>query len=185
MSAEERAKRVRLIRRLMPVQRAAVEALMTTVSRADALSVLRQAGYEVNPRQLARWQKQRPFQAALEAREEELAKTISKNSVVKNANALLEVAMRPKPILYKGKHTGFEDVNVGAALTANEQLGKIAGAFVKDEAARVAVVIDIDFSGRKEPVVEMPAIEAEFEEVKPGEDFVRVTEFEDVPAWLE
>ena len=45
---------------------------------------------------------------------------------------IVETLLTPKPVLYQGEHTGFEEVEAGAAARANETLMKAAG-LLKDK----------------------------------------------------
>lgn len=144
-------------------KRMAIEALLHNSTVREAAEAMQRLGFDVEPNNLSQWRRQPEFIRAFRAREIELAASISKETVVLNAAKLFEEALKPRPILHKGEDTGFEEIELGHALTANEQMGKATGAFAKDEAGRTVVVIDIDFSGRKNPVQEL-VIEGEYTE---------------------
>jgi hypothetical protein len=87
--------------------------------------------------------------------EKAYVRNITKDGVIAKTQAVIEHSMTPKPILYKGKATGFEEVDVGAAIRALELQGKATGAW-SDAQEKVAVSIDIDFSGRPVQLVDKP-----------------------------
>jgi hypothetical protein len=76
----------------------------------------------------------------------------SKEKVILNAEQVREAAMTPKPILYKGEETGYEEVELGAAMRAVEFQGKALG-IGGDDRGNVVINLDIDFSGRRSDVV--------------------------------
>ncbi len=145
---------VKALRAVKPPQRLAIEALLHSATRPLALDKLIRAGVDIDMPTLNAWCNAAKFQRALKAREMQIAAQITKESIINNARNLLDVALTPKKVLYKGEDTGEREVNVGAALTANEQMAKAVGAFNADHSGKIAVVIDIDFSGRKDPVRE-------------------------------
>ena len=152
------------MRELTPQQRLAVEALVHTATRKLALARLNEAGLEIDWKTLDQWCRQPRMVRAMAARRAQLAALVSKDSVIVNAQNLMEIALEPKPILFKGEDTGHREVNVGAALTANEQLAKATGAFQTDQNGKTVVVINIDFSGRKN-VVQETVLDGEYVEV--------------------
>jgi hypothetical protein len=158
----ERASVAEAFRDLTFVQRVAVDALLSSPTRAGAVRRLQANGVEVDDKQIVTWMKQPRFHAALQARADQLAARVTKSSVIVNAKNLFEEAMTPKPILFKGDDTGFQEVELGAALQANEQMAKAIGAFVPEVSGKTVVVLDIDFSGRKNPVQEIYAEDADF-----------------------
>ncbi len=87
---------------------------------------------------------------------------ISKARLVSDAEKIKQIALRPKPILYKGKATKFKEVDTGVALRAVEFQGKAIGINDPDQRG-VTVNIDIDFSGRVDGI-DVEPIEGEFEE---------------------
>jgi hypothetical protein len=85
-----------------------------------------------------------------------------------DAEKIKQIALTPQPVLYQGKKTGFDEVQLAAALRALELQAKGIG--LQDTAAqRVQVNIDIDFSGRVDgvdvSVEDDSVIEGEFEYV--------------------
>jgi hypothetical protein len=159
-------------------QRLAIHALTQTVSNKEALELLAQNGVLIDKSTLSRWTKLPSFRRAREAAEEVIADTISKKSVLRKSEALLEKAMEGTPILgYVGKDlqeiVGYKS-DLPTAARVLELQGRAVGLFQDDDAARVGVLIDIDFSGRKgEPVAQVkvdppkppppaPVLDAEF-----------------------
>jgi hypothetical protein len=164
-----RAAAVKAASALSYAQRLTIEALLHCLTKKDAIARLKAASIEVDDKVLSRWLKNTQFQEALQARSDQIAARVTKNSVLLNAQKIMEEALTPKPILHRGEATGFEEIQLGSALAANEQVGKILGAFNKDESGKQIVVIDIDFSGGNRPVQEhvvggAPVIEGEFTE---------------------
>lgn len=165
---------IKSIRELAPVQRLAIDALLNSVTRSDALRKLEAAGVRVDRSTLHRWMKLPAFIRAWKLREQAIAALVTKDTVIVNAGNLLEEALRERPVLHRGEDTGFTEIELGHALTANEQLGKAIGAFGQNQDGKTTIVIDIDFSGRKNPVQEIAVrdgeiVEGEFTEVEHGQ----------------
>lgn len=166
---------VKALRELSPPKRLAVEAVLHSATRPLALDKLIRAGVEIDLPTLHNWCRSPVFIRALKAREIELAAQITKESIINNAKNLLDLAVEGEPIVSRDKKTGESEIigykpALGAALTANEQMGKVIGAFNADHSGKVAVVIDIDFSGRKDPVRETVIEDAEYTAVEPQAD---------------
>jgi hypothetical protein len=149
----------------LPVQqRVAIRAMMSTSNKAEALRLLKKHGVEITRMTLDRWLKRTDFKEALFRAECAVARNVSKENVLRKTEALLEEAMTPKPILYKGEHTGFEEVELGTATRLVELQGKAAGLFNDEHQTKVAVMVDIDFSGRKDAPVDAQVIDGELVE---------------------
>lgn len=156
-------------------QRLAIDALLGSATRPQALKKLLAAGVNIEANTFYRWLKQPAFLRAWKAREVEVAARITKDSVILNAQSLLEEAMTEQPIVAKrsGEIIGYK-VELGHALTANEQMGKAVGAFGQSVDGKTVVVIDIDFSGRKNPVQEISVqdgkiVDADYTEIEAGQ----------------
>lgn len=184
-----RTEATKALRELSPVQRLAVEALLHTISRKAAFARLVENGVDIEMKTLDRWCNNAKFIRARRAREIQIAARISKDSVIVNAQNLMDEALTPKPILFKGEDTGFREIELGAALNANEQLAKATGAFVQERDGKTQIVIDIDFSGRKDPVretvigaevIEGELIEADVIEPEPAAQLVEADD-----SWLQ
>jgi hypothetical protein len=167
-----RLERVEALRNVGLLQRIAVEALVHSATPEDAVQKIKalNPNARVSSSSLRAWMKQPKFMRAWKAREAEVAKLVSRTSVIVNAQNVFNEAMQPQPIVSRktGEIVGHKR-ELGHALTANEQMGKAVGAFTTDHDGKTVVVIDIDFSGRKGgPVQERVAgeevIEAEFSE---------------------
>lgn len=52
------------------------------------------------------------------------AQVVDKDKLIMNAEAIRVLALKPKPILFKGQDTGFKEQNLDTALRANELLMK-------------------------------------------------------------
>lgn len=139
------------LRRLTMRQRFYLKLLLESMTVKEADNKLRMAGWRGNRTTLWRWRAMPKFVEAMElARNDQFERSgISKEKVMLDAEKIREEALTPKPILYKGEATGFEEVELGAALRALELQGKGVGISDLDQ-SRVQVNIDIDFSGRAE-----------------------------------
>lgn len=60
-------------------------------------------------------------------REASVDEILSKSHLVTRQDDIVETLLTPKPILYQGQHTGFEEVDGSAAARANETLLKVGG----------------------------------------------------------
>jgi hypothetical protein len=157
-------------RDISPVQRITIEALLHSVTKGAAIERLKAEGFDVSLAIVNKWLKRPYFIEALQARTRYLAQQLSKDSVLINAKNIMEAALEGKPIVGEDKDGKAEIIGYerqfGPALVANEQIGKALGAFNKDESGKTIVVIDIDFSGRKnvvqETVIGGDFIEGEF-----------------------
>jgi hypothetical protein len=140
-------------------ERLAIHALMATTTRTEALKVLAGHGFDIDKSTLSRWLKRPEFQAAVHRAEALIAKMITKVNVLRKTEVLLEEAMLPRPILHKGEDTGFTEVDLGVATRLVELQGKAVGLFEDDTALKLAVLVDVDFSGRKDgpPVIDVKA----------------------------
>ena len=157
---------VRAERRLTLVQRFYIRLLVECETIAAAERRLTDAGYKYDRVTLYRWRQKPDFAEALQLSENYRFDClgISKERVMNAADKVRELALTPRPILHKGRKTGFEEIELGHALRAIEFLGKGVG--ISDNASqRVQVNIDIDFSGRVGGM-EKTVIEGEFEYVE-------------------
>jgi hypothetical protein len=143
-----RLERVEALRNVGLLQRFAVEALVHSATIDDAVQKIKalQPHARVSSSSLRVWMKQPKFMRAWKAREAEVAKLVSRNSVIVNAQNVFNEAMSLQPIV-----------------------SRKSGEVTTDHDGKTVVVIDIDFSGRKGgPVQERVAgeevIEAEFSE---------------------
>lgn len=164
----ERQQLAEALRKLRPMQRIAIDAILHNTTISMAWRQLVANGVDIRQRTLYQWMRTPTFVEALTLKERMLTKQVTRESVVRNAKNIMEEAMTPRPILFKGKDTGHREIQLGAALTANEQIGKAIGAFGQREDGKTVIVLDIDFSGRRDggPVSErVEAVDAEFTEV--------------------
>lgn len=175
-----------------------VEQLLVSATQKEAVERYERAyGKQIARSQVSRWLRLPTFLRAYKAREAELAGGVTREGVIKNARIVFEEAMEPQPIVSRrsGEVVGYER-QLGAALTANEQMGKAVGAFNQDKQGREIIVIDIDFSGRKAPVEErrfvdgQEVIEGEFTETGPSVQEIEPSIISEQPpkvdsAWLD
>lgn len=135
-------------------QRLAIEALLRSATRPEAFRKLTEAGMVVERKEFDRWLRNPQFVAAWRLRELVVAKQITKEAVQLKAEAVLEEAMKGEPII--GRLGPDEEGVIGyrkdlsSALRAIEIQGKSVGAFGTDAAIQVGILVDIDFSGRKD-----------------------------------
>lgn len=103
---------------------------------ARAMARVQNIALEAPTRQtISRWRRQAAFkfiEGILKAADANEA--LSKNNVVLTAAQVLEAALTPKPILFKGEDTGFREIQGDIALRANEQLAKIGGHMKQEDA---------------------------------------------------
>lgn len=144
---------------LTPAQRYFARCLLESETIQQAQDAFRRSGYRVNRTTLYRWRKQPKFIKVLHLMQNYLFESlgIDKAKVMLDAEKIKENALTPRPILYKGEETGYDEIELGAALRALELQAKGIGIGTQ-ESQRVVVAIDIDFTGRKEEPVD-----AEFE----------------------
>lgn len=158
-------------------QRLAVRAIMSTATRTEALALLDKHGIQVDRTTLYRWLKKQAFREALAHAEAAFAAGITKANLLRKSEAVLESAMEGTPILgYVGKDeqeiVGYKkDLPTAARLI--ETQGKLIGAFADENATKIAILVDVDFSGRKESPPDLAnvreAVDGEFVEVPPDE----------------
>lgn len=136
-------------RKLTPEQRLYKRFLVETETVGAANRRMKDAGFQRDRATLYRWRTTPTFAEALQLEQDYMLKCagIDKARLLNDAQKIKEIALTPKPILYKGAPTGFSDVELGSAMRAVEFQGKAIGLF-GDETNRVQVNIDIDFSGR-------------------------------------
>lgn len=158
--------RVLAKRQLTMPQRLAIHALVLSTTRNEALELLSAKGFDVDKSTLSRWMARPHFRESLAMAEAAIAESITRNSVLRKSEAALEVAMKGTPILgYVGKDeqeiVGYKP-DLPSAARLIEIQGKAVGAFGDDGATKIAILVDVDFSGRKEaPVDERPVIDVE------------------------
>lgn len=66
------------------------------------------------------------------------SEALDKDRLLTRQDDIVETLLTPKPILYQGEHTGFEEVEASAAARANETLMKAAG-LLKDKDIEINV----------------------------------------------
>lgn len=159
---------VRAERKLTPAQRFYVRMLVETETIAAAERRMVDAGFRMDRTTFYRWRQLPAFSETVHLMQSWVFEClgISKERVMNDAEKIKQIALTPQPVLYQGKKTGFDEVQLAAALRALELQAKGIG--LQDTAAqRVQVNIDIDFSGRVDgvDVLEDDVIEGEFEYV--------------------
>ena len=153
---------VRALRALTQEKRYFLQMLLESMTYREAEDRFINAGYPKRDRATFwRWRQEPVFAEALgHAYEYQLqVSQLSKARLVSDAEKVKQIALEPKPILYKGRKTKHKEVDLGAAMRAVEFQGKAIGITDPDQRG-VKVNIDIDFSGRAEGVT----IEGEVEE---------------------
>lgn len=140
---------VRAERDLTIPQRFYVRALLESDSIKQADKAMHKAGYTYDRGTFYRWRNLPKFAKCLGlAQNYQLATLgLSKEKIMLDAEKAKQIAMRPKPVLYKGVATGHTEVELGGYLRALELQAKGVGITDNDDRT-VQVNIDIDFSGR-------------------------------------
>lgn len=160
VSAERRAKRVRRPSALVKAesaitspQRYYLRCLIESETLKQANRAFHDSGYKYSRTTLHRWRQNPKFIKALHLAQDYAfeALGINRNKVLLDAEKMKELALTPRPVLYKGAYTGFDEIEIGAALRALELQAKGVGIGDGDK-QRVVVAIDIDFSGRRDDV---------------------------------
>ena len=139
-------------RTMLPAKRLYARFLVESLTVAEANKRFSETGYRYTRTTLAAWRNRDIKFCRLVRLLEAVALEqigITKDKVMLDAEKLKLFAMEPKPILYKGEDTGFEEVNLGAALRALELQGKGVG-LTDTQQQKAQVNINIDFSGRQE-----------------------------------
>ena len=73
-------------------------------------------------------------------RDASVEEILSRANLAARHDDIVEEALTPKPILYQGEHTGFEEIELGTAAKANETLLRLGG-HLKDKDIDVNVGI--------------------------------------------
>lgn len=128
-------------------------------------------------REFASWYHQCPMSVPMEhwdnpafcdavekARRKQLPKRgITPAQTLLDTRKVVDIAMEPQPILYKGEPTGYQEIDAGAALKGLELLGKHQKVWSDESKSQVVIGIElIDWSGPKE------AEKGEVIDVEPG-----------------
>jgi len=141
---------IRAERQLSLKERFYLKLLIENTSVVAANKQMRAAGYTDPSHRFSRMKKKPVFAEALQLAQDYQVKCLglNKEKILLDAEKIKEAALRPQPILYKGRDTGFKQQELGAALRAIELQSKAVPGFRDDEGQKVQVNIDIDFSGR-------------------------------------
>lgn len=73
-------------------------------------------------------------------RDASVEEILSRANLAARHDDIVEEALTPKPILYQGEHTGFEEIELGTAAKANETLLRLGG-HLKDKDLEINVGI--------------------------------------------
>lgn len=106
---------------------------------------------------VSRWTQEENFafmqKIILAAKREEL---VSADALQLRADYIADLALEPKPILFKGIPTGYYEQELGVALSANEQLMKAKGMFKTDEQSTRVTVRIVNLAGAdQEPAIDV------------------------------
>lgn len=83
---------------------------------------------------VSRWKHQPAFALIWKLRlHAHTVEALAKDGIVASAAHIRDQALKPKPILFQGSPTGFEEHNLGEALRANEQLARLGGHMKNEE----------------------------------------------------
>jgi hypothetical protein len=147
---------VRAARRLRPQQRTFIRTLVQC--HGNASRAVKQYNLRIQPNITAdrarRWTRNPDFVRVLQAAKDEFMGLagIDPAGVLMKSQALYEQSLEPKPILYQGEHTGFEEYDAGTAARMIEFQGKAVGIGADEHKTKVVVQV-IDMSGEPEKVV--------------------------------
>lgn len=148
-------------RRLRPAQRQFIRCLVQSAGAVGAALKLFNArsAEPLTVAQVHRWNRNPDYLKALQYAREQYLDTagIDVPGVLSRAVRVYEDAMTPAPILFKGRHTGFFEVDRANAMRATEFLGKNVGIGNDDKSTRVTVQI-VNLSSRKEDAAEPVAV---------------------------
>lgn len=147
------AELVKAEKALTPAQRYYVRCILESETLQRANRAFYDSGYKCDRVTLYRWRMHPKFIKALKLSQDYLFESLGldKSKVMLDAEKLKQLALTPRPILHKGEYTGFDEIELGAALRALELQAKGVGIGNEDK-QRVVVAIDIDFSGRRDDV---------------------------------
>lgn len=137
-------------RKLDPLKRAYARFIVDAESIDQADKWLCEfAGRNYNRVTLYRWRRDDDFATAVRLMQDRVYDQtgINKARLLNDAEKIKQNALTPRPVLFKGEATGFEEQELGVAMRALEFQGKAVG-INDNEGARVLVNVDIDFSGR-------------------------------------
>lgn len=97
--------------------------------------------YRVSKSTVQKWGRDRKYERVRKILQEaSVEEILSRNNLVIRQDDIVETLLTPKPILYQGEHTGFEEIDAGAAGRANEVLLKVGG-HLKDKEIDLSVDI--------------------------------------------
>lgn len=138
-------------RKLKPEQRLYARLLNEYRVVGQAERHMRILGYDYSNATYMKWRRKPDFIRAQQLLADYSFECLglSKDKVLLDAERIKNEALTPKPILFKGEETGFEEVQLGHALKALEIQGKGVG-LTDNERTGEAVTINIDFSGRQD-----------------------------------
>lgn len=140
------------LRGLHPHQRVAVAALVQTGFRiGEAAKIVAQRTQSRCGRStVSRWSFDPDFIKAVETVRDHVLglANINPAGVMLRASELYEKALTPQPILHKGRHTGFTEVNLGVAAKVNGDMAKWVGLDQTDTGTRMTVQV-INMSKRE------------------------------------
>lgn len=92
------------------------------------------APYNPSATTVVKWKREADFAFILNTRKvARAAEVLEKNSIALAAADIREQALEPKPILYQGAPTGYEENQPEVALRANEQLARLGGHMKNDD----------------------------------------------------
>lgn len=99
------------------------------------------------------WKGHVRFKKALDLSMSLAVDDLSKDKILLNTQRVIDIALTPKPILYKGYETGYEEYDPTSALTGLRMLGQHQKLWNENDASRVTLEIElIDFASAPVPV---------------------------------
>jgi hypothetical protein len=145
-------------------QRMFRDCILNTRSYKEAIDLFDKSYSTVDRTTAWRWRKLPKFVKALELGYQYMAECagVTREKFLVQLEQIRDTAMTPRPILYRGEPTGFEEYDPASALKALDQQAKLAG-FYGEEKTQVAVNLQIDFGsyGTDADIIEGEVVEAD------------------------
>lgn len=144
---------VAAMRSLRPVQRIYLRAyIQAGCNRSAATRALNKRGIDLpDSSAVTRWFGRPDFKLALDLMKKLYLDTagLDPDSVMLKAGRIHDEAMTPKPILYMGEPTGFEEIDLSSAMRSVEFLGKVHKMTTGDEAGTRVTLHVVNIADRQ------------------------------------
>lgn len=112
-----------------------------------AWAQLRREGFAYQRSTCENWMQLVAFKNSMDIAMDMQVDFISKNKVLLDTKAVVEAAMTPRPILFKGIDTGYEEIEGGVALKGLDMLGKYHKLWNEETSNRTILELElVDFN---------------------------------------